>query len=93
VIVSSFRVASDFAHRCRRHYFLKHLADVVNDNAKRKHDINISDKGVQPNNHEHRSGKVAGVVKRSNSRLIRAATPSLDWTSSVSRYPYDHLYP
>ena len=82
--------------RCR-HYFLKHLADVVNSNAKRKHEVDDSEKGIQPTDHEHRSGEMAGVIKRPKPRSTYTArtveegyeepqsTPSSDWTSGMSR--------
>ena len=70
-----------------RHYFLKHLIDVVNSNAKRKRDANDSEKEIPRDEHDHRSDKVAGVSKR-----LKPETPSLDLTSGLCRFSYGNLY-
>jgi len=86
----------------RRHYFLKHLADVVNSGAKRKRDPDVPEKGIQPNHHKQRSGKVARVTKRLNPltpRTIQKAedgesrsTSSPDYISGMSHNHCEKLY-
>ena len=70
-----------------RHYFLKHLADVVNGNAKRKHDADVPEKGIRPTDHERRSWKVAGVIKRLNPRSARATLKVEDGDSQSTPSP------
>ena len=50
-------------HRCR-HYFLQHLASVVNHNAGQGHDFDVSEKDIQLSEYEHRGRRVAGLFKR-----------------------------
>jgi len=100
VTVTSSRSASLTTRR--RHYFLKHLADVVNSNAKRKRDADVPEKGIQPNHHNQRSGKVAGVIKRFNPRSARPiqkaedgesrSTSSPDCVSGMFYNPYPQLH-
>jgi len=95
-------LSSPFLTNSCRHYFLKHLADVVNGNSKRKHDVDVPEKGIQPADREHQSGRVAGVTKRLNSRSARAiqkvedgesrSISSPDYVSGALRNPRENRY-
>lgn len=71
-------------HRCR-HYFLQHLASVVNNNSKQGHDLDVSEKNIQLHEYEHRSRTVSGLLRRFKSRSTPTNTPPSDWISGVSR--------
>ena len=102
MVASHFLRLPPLTTRCR-HYFLKHLAGVVNGSAKRKHDVGVSEKGTKPADHEHRSAIVTGVTKRLKPRSARAvqrtddeesrSTPSPDCTSGVFHSPHKPVRP
>lgn len=74
-----------------RHYFIKHLVDVVERNAKRKREIEARNAGIPPIDIDNRSTEPTGLMHRTKSppsvhairRVDEAPQPiqSTDWNS------------
>lgn len=79
-----------------RRYFIKHLVDVVERNANRKHEAEVRGAGPRLANFDNQSAKSTGVVQKTkpppSSHMIRrvdeAPQPilSTDWNSGKSSF-------